>query len=362
MLTLQALTLYQFRNYDHLNLQFHERVVGFCGPNGVGKTNLLDAIHYLCLTKTYFGRSDAGNVKFGLQGFRIEGNGRLGSSPFQVVCILRENGKKEMQLNQEPYARFSEHIGRFPVVVVAPDDVVLVTGGSEERRTLLDTIISQFDPAYLQHLIAYNRILLQRNSLLRQFADAGGPDLSLLQVLDEQLSTPAQHIYEKRKRFVETYIPAVQEMYRMISGSKENIQLRYESPLHLKAMPDLLRDSIDKDRYAQRTTTGIHRDDLDFILDALPFRQVASQGQRKSLLFALKLAEFQVLKNQKGFPPFLLLDDVFEKLDATRMGNLLHWACVSNEGQVFLTDTHQERLRDALNGLSVAVQLIPLGE
>lgn len=362
MLILQALTLYQFRNYDHLKLRFNERVVGFCGPNGVGKTNLLDAIHYLCLTKTYFGRSDAGNVKFGLQGFRIEGNGQLGSSPFQVVCILRENGKKEMQLNQEPYARFSEHIGRFPIVVVAPDDVVLVTGGSEERRTLLDTIISQFDPVYLQQLIAYNRILSQRNSLLRQFADAGGLDLSLLQVLDDQLSVPAHQIYEKRKQFVETYIPAVQEMYQMISGSKEDIQLRYESPLHLKSMPELLRDNVDKDRYAQRTTTGIHRDDLDFMLDTLPFRQVASQGQRKSLLFALKLAEFQVLKHHKGFSPFLLLDDVFEKLDADRMRNLLHWACVSNQGQVFLTDTHAERLTAALADLSVAVQLIPLGE
>ncbi|MFN7686510.1 MAG: DNA replication/repair protein RecF [Sphingobacteriales bacterium] len=361
-MTLQELTLYQFRNYDHLKLQFNERVVGFCGPNGVGKTNLLDAIHYLCLTKTYFGRSDAGNVKFGLQGFRIEGNGRVDSTPFQVVCILRENGKKEMHLNHEPYVRFSEHIGRFPIVVVAPDDVVLVTGGSEERRTLLDTIISQFDQAYLQQLIAYNRILLQRNSLLRQFADIGRPDLSLLQVMDEQLSGPAQHIYEKRKRFVETYIPEVQQMYQMISGSKEDIQLRYDSPLHLKSMPDLLHDSFEKDRYAQRTTTGIHRDDLDFVLDTLPFRQVASQGQRKSLLFALKLAEFQVLKNHKGFSPFLLLDDVFEKLDAERMNNLLQWACLRNEGQVFLTDTHQERLREALASLSVAVQLIPLGE
>lgn len=362
MLTLQALSLYQFRNYDHLTLRFNERVVGICGPNGVGKTNLLDAIHYLCLTKTYFGRSDAGNVKFGLQGFRIEGNGRVGSSPFQIVCILRENGKKEIQLNQEPYARFSEHIGRFPIVVVAPDDVVLVTGGSEERRTLLDTIISQFDQSYLQQLITYNRILLQRNSLLRQFAETGGPDLSLLQVLDDQLSVPAQQIYEKRQSFVATYIPAVQDMYQMISGNSENIQLNYQSPLQRKGMNELLRDSFEKDRYAQRTTTGTHRDDIDFMLDELPFRQVASQGQRKSLLFALKLAEFQVLKNHKGFPPLLLLDDVFEKLDAERMRNLLHWACVSNQGQVFLTDTHQERLRDALDSLSVNVQLIPLGE
>lgn len=362
MLTLQELSLYHFRNYDQLKLQFSERVVAFFGPNGVGKTNLLDAIHYLCLTKTYFGRSDAGNVKFGLQGFRIEGNGRVGSSPFQVVCILRENGKKEMLLNQEPYTRFSEHIGRFPVVVVAPDDVVLVTGGSEERRTLLDTIISQFDQTYLQQLIAYNRILMQRNSLLRQFAEMGAADPALLQVMDEQLSVPAQHIYTKRKIFVETYIPEVQQMYQMISGSKEDIHLRYESPLHQHAMNDLLRNNVEKDRYAQRTTGGVHRDDLDFMLNDLPFRQVASQGQRKSLLFALKLAEFQVLKKHKGFSPFLLLDDVFEKLDAGRMRNLLQWACLSNDGQVFLTDTHQERLLEAFNSLSVKVQLIQLGE
>lgn len=359
---LQELSLYNFRNYSQLRLHFRERVIGFCGPNGVGKTNLLDAIHYLCLTRTYFGRSDAGNVRFGEQGFRIDGRIMQGGAVSQVACILRETGKKEIQLNQETYARFSQHIGRFPVVVVAPDDVVLVTGGSEERRTLLDTIISQFSAEYLQLLIQYNRILQQRNGLLRQFAESGRVDTSLLEVLDQQLSAPAQAIHAQRRSFVERYIPEVQAMYHLIAGEKEEIGLQYVSQLGETDMPSLLQQSFEKDRFAQRTTVGIHRDDLEFRLGDLPFRQVASQGQRKSLLFALKLAEFRVLQMHKGFAPFLLLDDVFEKLDAERMQNLLAWACVENQGQVFLTDTHESRLQDALGQLQVSFEVIRLGE
>lgn len=360
-MTLQQLSLYNFRNYDQLSLRFTTPVVAFCGANGVGKTNLLDAIHYLCLTRTYFGRSDIGNLRFGQQGFRIDGLLQVGSNQYSVACILRETGKKEMQLNQETYTRFSQHIGRFPVVVVAPDDVVLVTGGSEERRNLLDTIISQFSPEYLQQLILYNKVLQQRNSLLKQMGESGRFDASLLEVLDRQLCAPAQAVFEYRHKFVLDYIPEVQRMYQMISGLREEIRLDYVSPLQHNSMAAILEQNLEKDRYAWRTTGGIHRDDVEFFLHALPFRQVASQGQRKSLLFALKLAEYQVLFSQKGFPPLLLLDDVFEKLDAERMQQLLQWAC-TRQGQVFLTDTHESRLTDALQALSIPVQVIRLGE
>jgi DNA replication and repair protein RecF len=360
MLTLQELSLRNFRNYEDKKLAFRERVVGFCGPNGAGKTNLLDAIHYLCLTRTYFGRNDAGNVRFGEQGFRIQGQFSRQDHLFDVACILRENGKKEMQLNQDVYARFSRHVGQFPVVVVAPDDIRLITEGSEERRKMLDTILSQVDPEYLSQLILYTKIVQQRNSLLKQSAEQGRMDAELLAVLDGQLAGPAAFIHARRSTFLEHFFIEVRSMYAMISGSAETVSLVYQSQLHERDMATLLRASLEKDRYALRTTAGIHRDEIGICLDDQPFRQVASQGQRKSMLFALRLAEFNILCRYKGFPPLLLLDDVFEKLDAYRMHNLLYWACVQNTGQIFLTDTHGDRLRDALEKLNVAAQIEPL--
>jgi len=360
MLTLQELSLFNFRNYGEKQLAFRERVVGFCGPNGTGKTNLLDAIHYLCLTRTYFGRSDAGNIRFGEQGFRIQGRFTRQHQPFELACILRENGRKEMQCNRETYARFSRHVGQFPVVVVAPDDIRVITEGSEERRKMLDTIISQVDPEYLSQLILYNKVLQQRNGLLKQFAEQGRVDAELLSVLDGQIAGPADFIHAQRKCFVQQYFPEVSSMYAMISGSAESIGIEYQSQLHQTSMSLLLGACLDKDMHTLRTTAGIHRDDLEIRLEGQPFRQVASQGQRKSMLFALRLAEFNILCQYKGFPPLLLLDDVFEKLDAQRMHNLLDWACVKNSGQLFLTDTHEERLRLALEKLNVSAQIFPL--
>jgi DNA replication and repair protein RecF len=356
-LHLDSLELTQFKNYSRLAFEFRERIIGFCGPNGAGKTNLLDAIYYLCLTKSYFGKSDSGNVQFGKQGFRIEGRFTRQNQLFSAICILRETGKKEIQLNQETYSRFSLHVGKFPVVVVAPDDVSLVAGGSEERRKLLDTIISQLDPEYLQHLIHYTKVLQQRNSLLKKFSESGRMDPALLSVLDQQLIKPGEFIFEQRRRFLETYLPEVIARYSMIAGAVEGLNLQYQSQLLSSSFEELLARNRDKDMYSQRTQGGVHRDELEIRLGDQPLRQVASQGQRKSLLFALKLAEFNVLRNHKGFEPILLLDDVFEKLDENRMHNLLSWACVENQGQVFLTDTHCNRLSLALDKLNTGFQI-----
>jgi DNA replication and repair protein RecF len=359
-LHLNSLSLTQFKNYGSRAFEFPERIVGFCGPNGAGKTNLLDAIYYLCLTRSYFGKSDPGNISFGMNGFRIEGKFARQGQPFTTACILRETGKKEMQLNGEVYTKFSQHVGRFPVVVVAPDDVTLVAGGSEERRKLLDTIISQLDPDYLQQLIQYTKVLQQRNSLLKQFAESGRSDQALLSVLDDQLMAPGDFIFQKRKQFLEGYIDEVVKMYKMIAGLEEGLNLVYQSQLLNNSFADLLQRNRDKDLYAQRTTGGIHRDELEIRLGDQPLRQIASQGQRKSLLFALKLAEFNVLRQHKGFEPILLLDDVFEKLDESRMHNLLAWACVENQGQVFLTDTHCSRMTAALEKLNTVFQVVEL--
>lgn len=359
-LSLQSISLFQFKNYDFVQYDFTNRIVGICGRNGAGKTNLLDAVHYLCFTKSYFSRSDASNVKHGQMGFRLEGHLTLNGKPEKAVCILRETGKKEFTLNDEPYSRFSKHIGHYPCVVIAPDDVELIIGGSEERRKFVDTILSQLDPAYLQALIHYNKILQQRNSFLRSLNEGFGRDFSVLDVLDEQLAREGDLVFHRRAAFLKEFLPIAARLYQQISQQNETIDLVYDSELHQSNLSDLLRITRQKDMVVQRTSAGIHRDDLLFHLGAQPFKSIASQGQRKSLLFALKLAEMEILKREKGFSPFLLLDDVFEKLDEERISNLLANVCSDDETQIFITDTNCRRLEEGIRKIGQEVQLITL--
>ncbi len=364
MLSLKKISLLQFKNYSHRSFDFAERIIAICGKNGVGKTNLLDAIHYLCFTKSYFTRLDGNNVQHGNIGFRIEGNLLLHDKPEKAVCILRETGKKEFSINDDAYEKFSHHIGRYPCVVIAPDDAELITGDSKERRTFIDALLSQFDADYLQHLINYRKILEQRNSLLKSFAETGGRNFELLDVLDEQLTKPGDFIFEKRKTFLVSFLPITKRLYNEIAQpadiDKEDVHLFYESELLQASFSELLKINRQKDYFAQRTTSGIHRDDMDIQMNKQSFKSIASQGQRKSLLFALKLAEMEVLKKEKRFVPLLLLDDVFEKLDEDRISNLLDKVCVENDGQVFITDTNEERLRQHLAKLNVSFEMIQL--
>ncbi len=372
MLRLSQISVFQFKNYQNRSFAFRERVVGIYGNNGVGKTNLLDAIHYLCFTKSYFTRQDSNNVKQGCNGFRVEGQGELNGKPEKAVCILREAGRKEFSVNDEAYEKFSRHIGRYPCVVIAPDDAELITGDSRERRTFLDELLSQLDADYLQDLITYTRVLQQRNTLLKRFAETNTRDEALLDVLDEQLLKPGEILFAKRRDFLLRFLPAVKQLYLEIARQPnkseqevqalppEPVQLVYDSELLLNSFRELLKANRQRDLFSQRTNAGIHRDDLEIQLGAQPFKSIASQGQRKSLLFALKLAEMDSLKKEKGFPPLLLLDDVFEKLDEERISNLLRKVCIENEGQVFITDTHEERLKGHLEKLGVGYQLIGL--
>ena len=374
MLFLSKITLTQFKNYGLTSFDFTERVVGICGLNGKGKTNLLDAAYYCCFTKSYFSRTDGLNIRFNNDGFRLEaisavssergGNGEDTSEAkkdiHEIVCIFRGSGKKEVLLNGVPYTKLSEHIGKFPAVMIAPDDIELVTGASEERRRFMDTVLSQLNAEYLQQLILYNKVLQQRNSLLKRFAETGKTDWPLLEVLDEQLVSPGNFIYGIRQTFAATLIPLVQKFYRQIAGDHEEISLQYESPLNNSSFHELLNSYRQKDLALQRSNTGIHKDDIVFGLNGQPFKTTASQGQRKSLLFALKLAEFELLKADKGFAPLLFLDDVFEKLDDNRMQQLLHWVCNENNGQVFITDTHRDRLTETFEKLNTAYQIIEL--
>lgn len=329
--------------------------------NGRGKTNLLDAIHYLCFTKSYFTRQDALSTHHGHSGFRIEGSFQLQGKDETAVCILRENGKKEFSVDDVLYTRFSKHIGRYPCVVIAPDDVQLIIGGSEERRKFIDTLLAQLDAAYLQSLISYMKILQQRNSFLRSWQDGyGNRDLSVLDILDEQLVAEGNQLFRKRRDFLIHFLPMAKQLYNEIARHYEPVNFIYESELADMPFDELLLQNRQKDLMLQRTSAGVHRDDLIFNFGEQPFKNIASQGQRKSLLFALKLAEMEILKKEKRMVPLLLLDDVFEKLDEERIGNLLQRVCNESDGQVFITDTNCARLESQLQQLNHKYQLIRL--
>jgi DNA replication and repair protein RecF len=333
--------------------------VAISGLNGSGKTNLLEVIYYLCFTKNYTSRTDAQNVQEGNAGFRISGQVNRNDKLHTITCILRENNRKEFLVDEESYRKMSQHIGRFPAVMIAPDDAVIITE-SEERRRLMDTIIAQLDEVYLQDLIAYNKILQQRNSLLKSVVQTGKIDESVLEILDEQLAEKGDRIYRRRNIFFKEYIPELQLQYQLIAGNKDNISASYCSQLSKNDLIVLLRENRRRDMFLQRTDAGIHRDDIEFKLREKPFKTMASQGQKKSLLFALKLAEYNILQRHKGITPILLLDDVFEKLDELRINNLLRLVCYESNGQVFITDTHKQRFQYAFEHLKTDYQLIEL--
>jgi len=360
LLHLNNISLVQFKNYLQTSYSFNERIIGISGPNGIGKTNLLDGIYYLCFTKSYFSRSDAQNAYSGLEGFRIEGAFQLHNSSEKIVCIVRETGRKEFSLNEELYGKFSHHIGKFPGVIIAPDDVDIITEGGETRRRFLDTLLSQLDRYYLQNLMDYNKVLQQRNSYLKSIPENRHQNKSLLEVYDEQLIRYGDFIFQKRNIFLKDFLPEVKRFYQHIAQVHENVEIIYESQLLHTSLENLLHQFRDKDLLYQRTHGGVHKDELIMNLNRQAFKSIASQGQRKSLLFALKLAEFETLKAAKNFAPLLLLDDVFEKLDEHRMHNLLDWVCVQNDGQIFITDTHAERIQHHLGKLGVSYQLIEL--
>lgn len=356
MLRIDSIQLTHFKNYQVRRFEF-DHVVGICGPNGIGKTNLLDAIYYSCFTRSYFSPSEQMNTLFNEDGFRLEARFELMEKPSEVVSIYRGKSK-EVMMNGIPYEKLSQHIGVLPVVIIAPDDIELITGAGEKRRRFIDTLLSQADAIYLENLIGYNKILQQRNSLLRK--EETGNKHELLDVLDRQLAVTGKVIFEKRKTFMEAFAPMVRNFYKMIAGPGENVEVSYRSELLSGEFAPLLAKSREKDMVMQRSMCGIHRDDIELELNGEAFRHIASQGQRKSMLFAMKLAEYESLRERKGFPPIMLLDDVFEKLDDRRMMNLLHWVCRENKGQVFITDTHRARLEETFATLGINGQVIEL--
>ncbi len=363
MLSLKNIIISYFKNYEMARFDFGDsKMVGICGPNGTGKTNLLDAIYCCCITKSYFSSTALSNLTAGINGFRIAAGFVKNNQTNELVCIQRETGKKEFQLNGMPNIKKTELLGQFPVVMIAPDDIEIINGGGEIRRKLVDALLSQTDPEYLKQLIIYNKVLQQRNGFLK---NASSPqqqfNTSLLDILDQQLITPAQVIHQKRKDFFNIFNPLVANNYAHISGAGEKPTISYQSPLFAHDMATLLKNNLEKDRWQQRTTSGIHRDDIILEMDGQPFKNMASQGQKKSMLFALKLAEYESLQQALSVSPLLLLDDVFEKLDGNRMNNLLQTVCNKYDTQVVITDTHKERLQDMFERLQVEGKIIELG-
>lgn len=356
---LQALKLTNFKNYTAQTLLFSEHLNCFVGQNGMGKTNVLDAIYYLCMCKSHFKTSDRNIVRHETDFFRLEGNFVISTSEKQpqidkVVAKVQPRKRKDFERNQATYDRLSEHIGCFPVVMIAPDDTLMAMEGSEERRRFLDNTLCQLDNQYLSNLIHYNKVLSQRNKLLKQMAEARTFDEILVQSYDVQLCSPAIYIHQKRKEWMLAFEPIFKSYYAQISGNKEEVNCIYQSKLTDNDFAQLLADNIEKDRILQRTTVGVHKDDLKFIFNDVAVKQFASQGQLKSYILALKLAQYELLRQQKGMAPILLLDDIFDKLDENRVEQLLELLIHKKEfGQIFITDTHENRVTEIVKKFDI---------
>lgn len=357
---LQKISVVNFKNIASQSFDFQEKINCFVGNNGVGKTNVLDAIYYLSFTKSYFNAVAIQNIKHGEGFFMIEGDYLLNDRNEKIVCSLKKGQKKILKRNDKVYSKFSEHIGQFPLVIISPADRDLVTEGSETRRKFIDGVISQQNKTYLQDLISYSKVLSQRNALLKYFAANRTFDALNLSVYNEQLSEFGTRIYNVRKTFLEQFIPIFNQKYQIISGDKEQVNLNYKSQLHDFEMTDLLKKSLEKDKIIQYTTSGIHKDDLSFEIGEYPIKKFGSQGQQKSYLIALKLAQFEFIKQQSNVLPILLLDDIFDKLDENRVSQIIDLVNNDEFGQIFITDTHADRTENILKQGSKEYQIFQL--
>lgn len=359
---LKNITLLNFKNYAAAELNFAKTVNVFVGNNGAGKTNLLDAIHYLCLCKSYFNPIDSQQIKTDEDIFLVQGDFDRKEKSEKISCGLKRNQKKQFKRNKKEYDKLANHIGLFPLVMISPYDVNLIMDGSEERRKFVDNVISQTDSKYLDELIVYNKQLLNRNALLKQVAATRKLDVTLLQILDEQLILSGNKIFEKRKQFLVEFIPLFNKHYSYITDNAEFVSLTYQSQLTDHNFEDLLNQSIEKDRALERTTTGIHKDELQFTIGEMPLKKFGSQGQQKSFLIALKLAQYSYLQKAKEFKPLLLLDDIFDKLDDLRVRKLMEMVSHQDFGQIFITDTGRERVLSVFKDINTPVTLFEVAE
>ena len=349
MPTLKKIAIQDFRNIVLQELSFSPNINCVSGNNGEGKTNLMDAIWYLSMTKSAFSSTDRFNFRHGTDAFAISGVFDMGDG-LQTRFSVRvdSKGEKKVRRDDKPYSRVADHIGVLPIVMVSPSDISLVSESGEDRRRFVNSVLSQMDREYLSAVQQYNRLLFQRNKMLKD----GTFDDSLLGIFDERMGEYASRVYQSRESFIKDLEPVVSEYYKALSGGKETVSVSYVSDLAKAPLADLLKASREKDLAFRYTTAGIQRDDFVFKMDGYPIRRCGSQGQQKSFLVSLKLAQYEIMKKRYGVPPTLLLDDAFDKLDMGRIGNLLGMVAGSDFGQIFITDSNKVRMAGIVDKLT----------
>jgi DNA replication and repair protein RecF len=357
---LDKLSLINFKNFESQTFDFQHKINCFVGDNGIGKTNALDAIYYLSFGKSYFNTVATQNIRHNQDFFMVQGEYLIDERKDTVICSLKRGQKKCIKRNDKEYERFSDHIGYLPLVIISPTDRDLIIEGSERRRKFIDSVISQSDKNYLKLLINYNKVLLQRNTLLKYFAANRTFDALNLKVYDEQLEKLGESIYKKRNGFLTEFTPIFEARYQTISNGKESVSLKYKTQLDEGKLVDLLEKAVERDRILQYTSVGIHKDDLQFEISGYPIKKFGSQGQQKSFLIALKLAEFDFIKNQSKVKPILLLDDIFDKLDEKRVSKIIDLVNHDDFGQIFISDTHADRTEEVVKKTNQSYQLFKL--
>ncbi len=356
---LQHIQLTNYRSHAAAAFGFSHRITAFTGRNGSGKTNLLDAIGYLSSLRSFLSHVDQNHVHRGADFFSIRGLFYKNQTRYEITCSFRITEGKRVLENGNPYARLSAHIGKYPMVLIAPHDGELVAGGSEVRRKFFDQVISQTDPAYLNDLVAYQQTLQQRNALLSRFFNSRTWDEDWIALYDEKLAETGTRIVMRRQHFMQTFRPAMAAAYAQLAG-EESVELDYHSQLSEQNLLDLLKNTRQQDRHLQRTTAGPHRDDYYFGLNKSELKKTGSQGQQKSFIAALKLAQYRFVEQETGITPILLLDDLFDKLDDLRVNRLLQIIARSGNGQVFITDAREDRTRQALSAAGLDFEIMPI--
>ena len=357
---LKELSLTNYKNFESLRFSFDTKIICFVGLNGVGKTNILDSIYHLSYTKSYLNPIPSQNIKHGETFFFISGKYMIHDKEENILVSLKKGDKKIIKRNNKLYKKFSDHIGKIPLVLISPDDRNLIIEGSETRRKFIDGIISQTDKEYLNNLIDYNKTLKQRNALLKMFYDNSENIRKTIDIYDRQLSSDAQKIYDKRREFLNEFIPIFKSRYKELSNDKENVEIKHSSDIS----PDqnlykLLKDSLEKDLRFQYTTKGIHKDDLNLNLDNFPIKKYGSQGQQKTFLIAMKLAQFDYLSKLDS-KPILLLDDIFDKLDDTRVKQIINLVNQEKFNQIFISDTNKTRSENIIKKVNKSYKIFEI--